>query len=89
MLFCKNTCRLVGFVVDDRRVPRHGYTIEDGTGQIIGEVTSGTSSPSLGISIGMGYVAKELSVIDTEIFINAGKKKLKARVTKMPFYKPV
>jgi aminomethyltransferase len=80
--------KLVGFVVADRRVPRHGYPIEDGTGQVIGEVTSGTSSPSLGYPVGMGYVTKEFAGLDTEIFINAGKKKLKARVTKMPFYKP-
>ena len=80
--------KLAGFVVADRRVPRHGYAIEDETGQTIGEVTSGTASPTLGFPIGMGYVTKDYAVIDTEIFINTGKKKLKATVTKLPFYKP-
>ena len=40
----------------DRGIPRHGYKIEDAEGNEIGEVTSGTSAPALGKSIGMGYV---------------------------------
>lgn len=79
--------KLVAFVVDDRRVPRHGYMIEDAAGNLIGEVTSGTSSPSLEIPIGMGYVPKTLSTVDTEIFIVAGKKRLAAKVVRPPFYK--
>ena len=50
--------KLVAFTLSDRRVPRHGYPIEDADGNVIGEVTSGTSSPSLEIPIGMGYVSK-------------------------------
>jgi len=50
-------------------------------------VTSGTQSPSLDIPIGMGYVKKEFAAEGTEILIVAGKKKLKAKVTKVPFYK--
>lgn len=80
--------KLVGFTVDDRRVPRHGYTIENSEGDTIGEVTSGTSSPSLGYPVGMGYVPTTYAKADTEIFIVAGKKKLRAKVTKVPFYKP-
>jgi len=79
--------KLVGFVVEDRRVPRHGYLIEDSAENGIGVVTSGTQSPSLDIPIGMGYVKKEFAAEGTEILIVAGKKKLKAKVTKVPFYK--
>ncbi len=79
--------KLVGFTVNDRRVPRHGYPIEDADGNEIGEVTSGTSSPSLEIPIGMGYVPKSLSAIGTEIFIVAGKKRLAGTIVKPPFYK--
>ena len=43
--------KLVGFVVDDRRVPRHGYPVCDDTGNEIGVVTSGTSSPTLQLSL--------------------------------------
>ncbi len=79
--------RLVGFVVDDRRVPRHDYTIEDMQGNEIGKVTSGTQSPSLGYPIGMGYVQKEFAAPDTRIQIVAGAKKLAAKLVKLPFYK--
>jgi aminomethyltransferase len=48
--------KLVGFVLEDRRVPRHGYLIEDMEGNEIGVVSSGTQSPSLGYPVGMGYV---------------------------------
>lgn len=79
--------KLVAFTLSDRRVPRHGYPIEDAEGNVIGEVTSGTSSPSLEIPIGMGYVTKAFSALDTEIFVVAGSKKLAAKVVKPPFYK--
>ncbi|MEM1320943.1 MAG: glycine cleavage system aminomethyltransferase GcvT [Bacteroidota bacterium] len=79
--------KLVGFVVDDRRVPRHDYPIEDMEGNEIGIVTSGTMSPSLGIPIGMGYVPKALAAEGSAIQIVAGRKKLKATVKKVPFYK--
>ena len=46
--------KLVGFTVDDKRVPRQGYQIVDSSENLVGEVTSGTMSPSLNIPIGMG-----------------------------------
>lgn len=77
--------RLVGFKLEDRRVPRHGYAIENTAGEVIGEVTSGTSSPSLGYPIGMGYVPLDYRAVGTELMIVAGKKRLKAEVCKIPF----
>ncbi|MEM1327716.1 MAG: glycine cleavage system aminomethyltransferase GcvT [Bacteroidota bacterium] len=77
--------RLVGLKVHDRRVPRHGYPIEDEAGNVIGEVTSGTMSPSLGVPIGMGYVANSYKVVGSEVFISTGRKRLAAEVTKLPF----
>ena len=79
--------KLVAFKVEDRRVPRHGYLIEDKNENGIGVVTSGTSSPSLEIPIGMGYVKKEFASAGTEILVVAGKKKLAATIVKAPFYK--
>ncbi len=82
------TRKLVGFKLSDRRVPRHDYEIFDAAGNNIGIVTSGTSSPTLDIPIGMGYVNKPFDVIGTEIFIGfGGGKKLPAVVSKMPFMK--
>lgn len=77
--------KLVGFALEDRRVPRHGYLIEDATGNPIGEVTSGTQSPTLGHPIGLGYVAMAHAAIGTPIWINANGKRLEAQVKKFPF----
>jgi aminomethyltransferase len=80
--------KLIGFELAERRVPRHGYNIEDEDGTNIGTVTSGTSSPSLDKPIGLGYVKKEYAAEGTPIFIAfGGDKKLPAQVVKLPFYK--
>lgn len=81
--------RLVGFEVDSRRVPRKGYPIVDGEGNEIGQVTSGTQSPSLNVPIGMGYVDKAFRNEGTEIGIKVGKKELPAKVKKLPFYQNI
>jgi aminomethyltransferase len=79
--------KLVAFTVDDRRVPRNGYEIVDTDGNTVGNVTSGTLSPSLDIPIGLGYVPTALSAVDTELGIQIRNKVLKATVVKLPFYK--
>ncbi|MCC7246238.1 MAG: glycine cleavage system aminomethyltransferase GcvT [Saprospiraceae bacterium] len=80
--------RLVGFVVDDRRVPRHGYAIESQRGAAIGVVSSGTHSPTLDKPIGTGYVKTKYAEPGTKIKIVVGGKKLEAVVTKVPFVEP-
>ncbi len=79
--------KLVGFEMIDRGIPRQHYPIVDANGNTIGEVTSGTPSPTLKVNIGMGYVPAELAKAGTEILISIRDKALKARVVKMPFYK--
>lgn len=79
--------KLIAFEMIDKGIPRQHYQIMNAEGSEIGEVTSGTQSPSLKIAIGMGYVAKEYSKLDTEIYINIRDKALKAKVVKLPFYK--
>jgi len=79
--------RLVGFELLDRGIPRHGYKILDSEENEIGEVTSGTMSPSLKKAIGMGYVNLPNNKADTEIYIQVRNKNLKAKVVKLPFYK--
>lgn len=80
--------KLVGFTVNDRRVPRHGYEIESRRGAKIGVVTSGTHSPTLDQPIGMGYVKAKFAEPGTKIMIVAGAKKLEATVVKVPFVEP-
>ena len=81
------TKKLVGFEMIDRGIPRHDYQIADANGNIIGKVTSGTQSPTLNIALGMGYVNKEFSKVDSEIFIIIRDKAIKAKVSKIPFLK--
>ncbi|MGV8095298.1 MAG: glycine cleavage system aminomethyltransferase GcvT [Mangrovibacterium sp.] len=82
------TRTLRGFEMIDRGIPRHGYEIADGSGNIIGHVTSGTQSPMLNKGIGMGYVQKAYSAFGTEIYIIVRNKMLKAQIVKMPFVNP-
>ncbi|HLT80299.1 MAG TPA: glycine cleavage system aminomethyltransferase GcvT [Cyclobacteriaceae bacterium] len=77
--------KLVGFVMVDRGIPRHGYDIQDASGNVIGKVTSGTQSPVLGTGIGLGYVATEHASVDTEIFIKVRERNLRAKISKLPF----
>ena len=79
--------KLIGFELIERGIPRHDYEIVDKDGNIIGKVTSGTQSPSLGKGIGMGYVPVAFSKEDSEIFIRIRKNDVKAKVVKTPFYK--
>jgi aminomethyltransferase len=79
------TKKLVGFEMIDRGIPRQYYAIKDAEGNVIGEVTSGTQSPSLNKGIGMGYVATSHSKVDSEIYIDIREKAIKAKVVKLPF----
>lgn len=79
--------KLVAFEMIERGIPRHDYEIANADGNIVGIVTSGTQSPSLGIAIGLGYVPTALSTIDSEIYIRIRNKDVKAKVVKLPFYK--
>ncbi|MEJ6800457.1 MAG: glycine cleavage system aminomethyltransferase GcvT [Crocinitomicaceae bacterium] len=79
--------KLVAFQMIDRGIPRHDYPIQGANGNTIGRVTSGTMSPSMKIGIGLGYVTKENSIVNSEIFIQIRGKAIKAQVVKLPFYK--
>lgn len=78
---------LVGFELIDKGVPRQGYEVLNDNGEKIGVVTSGTMSPSLKKPIGLAYVPFSMKSVDTEIYISVRKKKLKAKVVSLPFYK--
>lgn len=79
--------KLVGFVMNERGIPRLHYQIADKQGNIIGQVTSGTMSPMLKNGIGMGYVKPEFSGEGTSINILIRNKAVAATVVKPPFYK--
>lgn len=71
--------RLVAFEMTERGVPRQGYAILK-DGEAVGQVTSGSFSPSLERDIGMGYVPTELSTPGTEIEIDIRGKGKRGRV---------
>ncbi len=79
--------KLIAFELDERGIPRHGYDIVDSQGKKIGEVTSGTMSPSLNKGIGLGYVPTIFSEIHSKIYIQIRKNAVPATVVKLPFYK--
>jgi aminomethyltransferase len=78
--------KLVGFVLQEKGFPRHGYEVR-ADGQGVGEVTSGTVSPSLERGLGLAYVANEASKAGTSIQIMVRDKPVAAEVTRTPFYK--
>ena len=79
--------KLVAFELTERGIPRQGYDIVDGEGKKIGNVTSGTMSPSLGIGIGLGYVPSIFAKEGSNIHIQIRKNAIPAKVVKLPFYK--
>jgi aminomethyltransferase len=79
------TRRLVGFQLDGRRVPRHGMAIA-ADDRVVGQVTSGTFSPSLERPIGMGYVETASARSGGTLEIRAGETRLAATIVPRPFY---
>jgi aminomethyltransferase len=79
------TRRLVGVTADGRRVPRHGMVVEAG-GRPVGQVTSGTFSPTLERAIALAYVEKGSAAIDTPLEVVSGDTRIPARVAKKPFH---
>lgn len=79
--------KLIGFELIEKGIPRHDYEIVDNDGNVIGKVTSGTQSPSLGKGIGLGYVPVDFAKEGSEIYIRIRKNDVLAKVVKTPFYK--
>jgi aminomethyltransferase len=77
--------KLVGFTLVDAGIARHGYPVLQ-EGRRIGEVTSGTKSPSLGTSIGLAYVPTALAAEGSTFAVDIRGRAAAARVVKTPFY---
>ncbi len=78
--------KLIGFEITEKgKIPRQHFKIKDAEGNEIGEVTSGTQSPTLGKAIGMAYVKTEFSSLGSEIFVEIRNQPVKAVVVKTPF----
>jgi aminomethyltransferase len=80
--------QLVGFEMVDRGIARHGYpvTLAEGDGEAVGQVTSGTHSPTLGRPVGMAYVPVAAAEEGNEIWIKIRNRSARARIVALPFY---
>lgn len=78
--------KLVGIEMIDRGIPRHGYPVFKGDAQI-GEVTTGTQSPTLKKNIGLALIDANETELGTQVEVEIRGKRLKAAVSATPFYK--
>ncbi len=85
--------KLVGFVIEDRKIARPGYSMVDrsvkgsSADPVIGAVTSGTKGISVDGSIGLGYVPKDVATIGGSLTIDVRGTDVAATIVKGPFYK--
>jgi aminomethyltransferase len=77
--------KLVAFEIEGQGIPREGNPVMRGEEQV-GEVTSGTYSPSLEVGAGMAYVGAEFGAVGTEVEIDVRGKRRPARIASMPLY---
>ena len=78
--------KLVGLVVEGRAIARKGQRIINNTNSI-GQITSGSWSPTLKKAIALAYIPKDLSQIGTQLNIEIRGKAIPAKVVKKPFYR--
>jgi aminomethyltransferase len=79
------TRRLVGFRLEGRGFPRHGYPVFH-EGREVDIVRSGTMSPSLGIAIGTTYLPAAAAKAGTKFEVECRGERIPAEVMKLPFY---
>jgi len=78
--------QLVGLTMTEPGIPRQGYPIRHGS-EVVGAVTSGTKSPTLGKAIGLGYVANAWKEVGTALAVEIRGRAVGATVVQLPFYK--
>ena len=74
-----------GLVLEERGVPRQGYEVTDGDGTTVGELTSGTMSPTLNEPVGLGYVDVDYADDGTEVAVVVRGEEKRATITAPPF----
>ena len=81
------TRTLVGLEMIERGIARDGYCCCNDKGEVIGVVTSGSPSPTLGKNIALAYVPPAMSAIGTAVLVEIRGQKARAQVVSTPFYK--
>ena len=78
----------VGLIVKEGAPAREGAEIADADGTVIGRITSGGPSPTLGKNLAMGFVPPAFSALGTELKVIVRGKPAAAEVVDMPFVPP-
>ncbi len=78
--------RLVGLQLDGRRIARQDHKVLCGDEEV-GEITSGTLSPTLNKSIAMAYVRSDVADTGQELQVDLGRVRIRGVVVALPFYK--
>ena len=77
----------VGLKLEGRRAAREGAAVIDSDRRKVGEVTSGTFSPTLDAPISMAYVATEVAKVGSSIDVDIRGSTVSAAIVPLPFYK--
>ncbi len=80
--------RLVGLQMEGRNIARHGYPVLS-EGKVVGEITSGTLSPTLGYPVALAYVPTQLATVGQQLQVEIRGKAYPTVVVKKPFYRSV
>ncbi len=80
--------RLAGIELNGPAIARHGYEVTNAEGKVIGEVTTGYRSISLGKSIAFALLDMDYTKLDTKVLVNIRRRTAEAVVVKKRFYTP-
>ena len=78
--------KIVGIELQDKAIPRHGYTVLNMDGAPIGEVTTGYHTISTDKSVCMALIDTPYAKLDTEVQVQIRKKVFAGKVVKKQFY---
>src|SRR5690606_24468360 len=78
---------LVGLTAEGKRAGRAGYGVVADDGTVLGEITSGALSPTLGHPIAMAYLDPAFAEAGTTVNLDVRGTKIPATVTALPFYR--
>lgn len=77
----------VGLILDGRRAARQGANVLDSDGRVVGQVTSGSFSPTLDKPIAMAYLDPSCTSVSSHIDIDVRGTRISASIVPLPFYK--
>lgn len=77
----------IGLRLEGRRAAREGAAVIDNDGRQVGEVTSGTFSPTLDAPISMAYIDASLALVGTHLDVDIRGSRASGQIVELPFYK--